>query len=1058
MAVENIVLQADDEPTLEAVKSANKALDTYERKAVGAAKAAGQAFEQEGQRTIRVIDRTRNSQERFLQSLEKRARFAGADAAERLRIEERLSLSRVSGDERAVQRVTQAYAKLRAAQNEQVSLGSRVRDAIRNPLEAASGAAESLIDRLGTLGIAVSAAGAALFLAGRAAFNLVAAQGAAAEQTVNLADRMGLAVGEAARLQAAADIAGVNVGSLDGAMRALSAALEEGGDASNRGQEALARLGVTAFNARGQIRPTGELLREIATRLSAIPEPAERVRLATAVLGRGAIELLPLINNFDELDETVRRLGVGMDENVIRKLAETDDEIGKLQVSWNELKQTMAGKITGVVEIARRMVDLTRTSPELVANAFIPGSGLLLSTSGARRPGAAAAGATTRAESEIERQFREADEDSVRRGAALIDRFRNELEGDRDLREQLTAVTKRRKEAEELVMQRGVGVDIVRLRIETVKDLRGEEQRLEAAIKGRSKAEQDAEKQQQLAARGLAEVRRIQGGAQRDIKTDKISGRDPEFYARQIQEQLSFERETLQMGIDTGERQLAVEMDFAERSRDARLRALESVDARTVQGKVAVENQRLAIEVETIDRLSLLHIAEIARRQEREVAYLEVLKQIRPEAEAQIQARIDAVILASAADAARVSSDRDAKISAARQDRELRVQEYARAEAQKTFDQYQRAFEGLFDAAFTRARSFWGAMRDLAFAIFLTPIKQGLSQMLAGALTGRGGGSGFSLGGLFAGGGSSVLGAGSVVGGPGGTGGFAGPVGGGGRFGIPGIGLTGIGGLRDFIGLGSSISTGAGSATTFGAASLSQKIGSVAKSDLAAAAGAGLAIAGLKRGGASGLAMTTGGGALIGFKFGGPMGAAIGAAAGFTAGFIRLFVKGATEKAKEKIRAVYGIRMDDKGVLSQIVETAKSAFGGNLDVAIRSPQIRDLIELYAMSTGQSVRGGFTRQMQPISLVQSGGSVSQIPSFQNGTAIPAISSSGNSGGVTIQNVTLQVNGESAADLLEGRVTSVVTPQYVQNQALSAGRSNYGRREAASQALFPSLVTS
>ncbi len=64
---------------------------------------------------------------------------------------------------------------------------------------------------------------------------------------------------------------------------------------------------------------------------------------------------------------------------------------------------------------------------------------------------------------------------------------------------------------------------------------------------------------------------------------------------------------------------------------------------------------------------------------------------------------------------------------------------------------------------------------------------------------------------------------------------------------------------------------------------------------------------------------------MIGYKFGGPLGAAIGGIAGAVAGIVRLFVKGDADKAKEKIKALYGVDIADKGVLQQIVDMAKSA-------------------------------------------------------------------------------------------------------------------------------------
>ncbi len=107
----------------------------------------------------------------------------------------------------------------------------------------------------------------------------------------------------------------------------------------------------------------------------------------------------------------------------------------------------------------------------------------------------------------------------------------------------------------------------------------------------------------------------------------------------------------------------------------------------------------------------------------------------------------------------------------------------------------------------------------------------------------------------------------------------------------------------------------------------------------------------------------------------GPIGAAIGGIAGAAAGIVRLFVKGAQEKAREKIKATYGVDISDKGVLRQIVDIAKQGFGGNLDMAIRCQQIRDLVELYAMATGQGT-SGLSATVRPVSLLQQGGSLFQ----------------------------------------------------------------------------------
>jgi len=177
-------------------------------------------------------------------------------------------------------------------------------------------------------------------------------------------------------------------------------------------------------------------------------------------------------------------------------------------------------------------------------------------------------------------------------------------------------------------------------------------------------------------------------------------------------------------------------------------------------------------------------------------------------------------------------------------------------------------------------------------------------------------------------------------------------------------------------------------ATTWEAATAGQKLSALGRSDAATLGGGMLLYAGLRRGGAAGVGMSAAGGALVGFRYGGPIGAVIGGIAGAAAGVVRLFIKGAEEKAREKIRALYGVDMRDKGVLRQIVETARQSFGGNLDVAIRSPQIRELVELYAMSTGQRA-AGIVDSMRPLELVQSRGGIFEAPAYLGGASLPAL---------------------------------------------------------------------
>ena len=401
------------------------------------------------------------------------------------------------------------------------------------------------------------------------------------------------------------------------------------------------------------------------------------------------------------------------------------------------------------------------------------------------------------------------------------------------------------------------------------------------------------------------------------------------------------------------------------------------------------------------------------------------------------------------------------------------------------FEETARNIEGFLDRVFVSARSFADIWKQLwmqsinyvvkqfarmAAAWWMT--RQGMAAAPAGGGGSGGGGIGGFLGGILnsgggggGGGGKNLLG-GFVNGGyavPGAGGGSGGSGGGGGIGGLGG--LLNLGGLKNFIGMGKGASNaatgvyGAGTGSGF-------SLGGLMKSDAAAMGGALLAGYGLKRGGLVGLGMTTAGGAMIGFRYGGPVGAVIGAAIGFTAGMIRLFIKGALEKCREKVKACYGVDIKDKGVLQQIVDMAKQGFGGNLDMAIRSQQVRDLVELYAMTTGQKP-SGMPAKMTSSTLVQSGGSLFQQPGYSNGSPMPTfgglpgagINSLGASNAAPI-NVTINLSPEAAQNLLTQGVLKIMgdKPRVVQGATMAATKQNSGRRELTALQLSPGTLTS
>ena len=550
---------------------------------------------------------------------------------------------------------------------------------------------------------------------------------------------------------------------------------------------------------------------------------------------------------------------------------------------------------------------------------------------------------------------------------------------------------------------------------------------------------------------------------------EEAARRRLEVESHLFSQRLAYNEEIAKRNLDHLEQMLAIEEQRAGIAREAQLGALEATNAHTIEQKVAVEQRKAAIEVEYLTRVHEIRMRlfdlETSRMVIEEEAQLKRLGYRTDE----IQARI-AELTAQRDEIRRFQQEStDAAIQGARENAAIRQAQLVRDYNQRIFESFKRQAEGVFDALLTKSQSIWAAIGNSLKTALLTAIKDVVSSRVAAMLMQLFSGSRVSLISGGASGGSTLgrigglLGIGAVPVFGGGIGGGPIPGGAAGGWGTPPFipsgragGWSGLlGGWKDFLGFGGGVQYAPGKAVTWEAATMGQKLSALGRSNAALLGGATLALMGLQRGGVSGLAMTTAGGAMIGFKYGGPLGAAIGAGIGAVAGLVRLFVKGAEEKAREKIKATYGVDIRDKGVLKQIVDIAKQGFGGNLDMAIRSQQIRDLVELYALSTGQST-SGLPATVRPVSLLQQGGSLFQ--SSSGSLSLDRIESGAPSSVAAPTVINITVPG--AKEFFEKETVRVVVenPRAVQSAAMTATKASAGRREMTGLQLSPGLILS
>jgi hypothetical protein len=232
---------------------------------------------------------------------------------------------------------------------------------------------------------------------------------------------------------------------------------------------------------------------------------------------------------------------------------------------------------------------------------------------------------------------------------------------------------------------------------------------------------------------------------------------------------------------------------------------------------------------------------------------------------------------------------------------------------------------------------------------------------------------------------------------------------------------------------------------------------------------------GNNRGTGTGIAESTIGGALTGAGIGTEilpgLGTAIGAGIGAGVGALASGIEALTgdispqQKAKKYAKQFYGITISNQ-VANSIAQIAQSKYAGNVQVAVRSPEVRQMLGLYAAGTGQSNSKALS-SLTPhgSALAEQGGTLFQQATYQYGQAYTYKSPLPTLGGISSQqyptagspiNLSLNIGNQSTADFLNG---SVVTPENINNQLQAANASSMNTTQ--NQALYqqtPGLISS
>lgn len=159
-----------------------------------------------------------------------------------------------------------------------------------------------------------------------------------ADHLNDLSKRTGVSVEDLSKLSFAAKQSGVDLEGLAGGLRKFNNAIAEAaGNAKSDAAVAFRAMGVELKDINGNLKPTNELLSQVATKFATYRDGANKGAIATALFGKTGTELIPLLNEGAEglarMGDQAQKAGAVISGDTARAADEFNDKLGQLKLT-----------------------------------------------------------------------------------------------------------------------------------------------------------------------------------------------------------------------------------------------------------------------------------------------------------------------------------------------------------------------------------------------------------------------------------------------------------------------------------------------------------------------------------------------------------------------------------------------------------------------------------------------------------------------------------------------------------------------------------------------------
>lgn len=232
-------------------------------------------------------------------------------------------------------------------------------------------ALEKLDSNLESLGKTVKLVGAAAISAAAAMFGLAASSAAAGDDIAKTADKFGVGIEDLQKWRFSADLAGVATSEFDNSLLRLTRNLADADNDMGAAKDTFKELGIQITDSNGKIRPSTEVMAELADKFKDIEDPTKKAGIAIKLFGRSGAGMVNLLNQGSNALAMQRKeltdLGGVMSTEAVRNSEKFIDAQTKVKALFGGLTDVVGSELIPVfTELFDKLTKWAKANREVI--------------------------------------------------------------------------------------------------------------------------------------------------------------------------------------------------------------------------------------------------------------------------------------------------------------------------------------------------------------------------------------------------------------------------------------------------------------------------------------------------------------------------------------------------------------------------------------------------------------------------------------------------------------------------------------------------------------------